>query len=1436
MPKFDGSNAYDWLSKVERFFRVGRYSDFDKLDLVALSLEGDVLKWFNWEMTRREFNSWDEFRRRLFSRFGAAPEESPGNRLFAIKQKGSISAYVTEFEELSAQVVGLSDSHLEQIFYNGLKTEMKEVLKLKDPIGLENQKTAVLRMETSSFCQLLSEKPSRPWGAQKTFTSKPVTTYTQPRPLLLQNGENQNTGQNAIVPAAKPPAIQPRQRHTAEELDAMRSKGICFKCKGKYVRGHVCPLKELQILTVVEGLELEVLDEDYSDAEVIVHDQEPVLCCLSLNSFLGRHSPKTIKLMGLIGKAKVVIMIDSGASHNFITPSVVSKLRLKVSSDTNMEVLLGNGTSVHGSGTCRNVQFQLSGVQFQSDFVSLELGNVDIILGMQWLETLGTCVVDWKKQEWSFFYDGKLVKLVGDTSLHAPPLLLQPFEVHVKPLHQLQEQQGVNLAQLSCKDKPIPVEISVVLGTFTPVFAMPTGLPPMRGQEHAIVLKQGVQAITVRPYRYPHATKETMEKMVDDMLVGGIIRPSSSPFSSPVLLVKKKDSSWRFCVDYRALNRATIPDKYPIPVIDQLLDELHGAVIFSKIDLRSGYHQIRMREEDIEKTAFRTLEGHYEFLVMPFGLTNAPATFQALMNKVFKPFLRKFVLVFFDDILVCSNSVESHVEHLKQVLQLLQDHQLFANAKKCSFGVSQVEYLGHIISEAGVATDAAKTANMLQWPTPVNIKQLRGFLGLTGYYRKFVKGYGAIAKPLTDLLKKDNFTWSETAQVAFDTLKKAMATAPVLGLPEFDKPFVLETDASGTGVGAVLLQNKRPLAYFSHALTAREQLKPAYERELMAVVMAVLKWKHYLMGNKCEIHTDQRSLKFLLEQKEVNLEYQKWLTKLLGFDLDIVYKPGVDNKAADGLSRIPHSISALLMAVTVPTVIQLQDLYKEVDTDAHIQEIVSKLRDKTLLGTHYHLVDGRLWYKQRMVIPKTSTFIPVILYEHHDSSIGGHAGILKTLKRVQAVFQWEGMQKDIQKYVAACTVCQKHKYSTLSPAGLLQPLPIPKAVWEDISLDFIEGLPTSEGVNVILVVVDKLSKSAHFMGLKHPFKAIDVANKFVSEVVRLHGFPKTIVSDRDKIFLGNVWRDMFRLSGTKLKFSTAYHPQTDGQTEVLNRCLETYLRCFASSHPRTWHRYLAWAEFSYNTSFHSAIKTSPFKVVYGRDPPQLLRFEPGSTEIWDLEVQLRERDVMLLHIQHNLQRAQDIMKRNADKKRRDVEFAVGDWVYLKLQPYRQLSVVHRINQKLAAKFFGPFPVIERIGMVAYRLKLPLGSKIHDVFHVSQLKAVIGDHQHVQSVDPPELLEEDLWIPETILEVRFDEVGRREFLIQWQNRDVSENSWMFSKDFVRLYPSFKLEDKLIFGEGSIDTVHQAYFRKKKNKLAVEGCDDVASVEAQTEDSH
>lgn len=333
------------------------------------------------------------------------------------------------------------------------------------------------------------------------------------------------------------------------------------------------------------------------------------------------------------------------------------------------------------------------------------------------------------------------------------------------------------------------------------------------------------------------------------------IRPSQSLFSSPVLLVRKKDGTYRFCVDYRALNTITVPDCFPIPTVDELFDELGSAIVFSKLNLRAGYHQIRVSDKDIYKTAFRTHEGHYEFLVMPFGLSNAPSTFQATMNQMLAPYLRKFVVDFFDNILIYSASVSDHVYHLQLILGCLQSNHFYVKLSECQFCQSSIEYLGHIVDSHGIHADQKKVAAMLEWPPITTVKQLRGFLGLTGYYRRFVRGYAAMAAPLTELLKKDAFCLPNEAESAFLALKKAMSHAPVLRLPDFELPFIIETDASNVGVGAVLMQEGRPIAFFSKKLGIRMRDASTYHKELYVIEEAVQKWRKYLLGHFfCDLH------------------------------------------------------------------------------------------------------------------------------------------------------------------------------------------------------------------------------------------------------------------------------------------------------------------------------------------------------------------------------------------------------------------------------------------------------------------------------------------------------------------------------------------------------------------------------------------------------
>lgn len=410
------------------------------------------------------------------------------------------------------------------------------------------------------------------------------------------------------------------------------------------------------------------------------------------------------------------------------------------------------------------------------------------------------------------------------------------------------------------------------------------------------------------------------------------------------------------------------------------------------------------------------------------------------------------------------------------------------------------------------------------------------------------------------------------------------------------------------------MQNGRPVAYFSKLLGSKAQQKSVYEKELIAICLAVQKWRHYLLGRHFVVRSDQQSLRYITQQREVNADYQKWLTKLLGFDFEVQYKPGASNRVADALSR-KRVGEVVLNALISDHGINWEQLEQEIKEDKELQQIIEALQTSNEEQGGFQLVGERLLYKGRFVLPQQSMFKPILLTEYHDSVIGGHAGELKTYLRMAQEWFWKGMRRDVTNHVQQCLVCQQQKRLQQSPAGLLQPLPAPMMVWEDISLDFVEGLPLSKGVNTILVVVDRLTKYAHFIGLRHPFDAFTVASIFIQEIVRLHGFPGSIVSDRDRIFLSTFWRELFKLQGTALKRSTSYHPQTDGQTEIVNKGLETYLRCFVGDKPKNWARWLPWTEYSYNSSPHCSTKITPFKALYGRDPPCLLRLGRGQTPV-----------------------------------------------------------------------------------------------------------------------------------------------------------------------------------------------------------------------------
>lgn len=887
-------------------------------------------------------------------------------------------------------------------------------------------------------------------------------------------------------------------------------------------------------------------------------------------------------------------------------------------------------------------------------------------------------------------------------------------------------------------------ELLNILQKYQDVFDETRGTKALKGAVKHRIKTGDHEPISQRAYRVAPTERRVIQEEVEKMLARGIIRPSESPWSSPVVLVKKKDGTWRFCVDYRRLNKITKKDVYPLPRIDDTLDCLKRAKFFSSMDLRSGYWQIEVDEADREKTAFITPEGLYEFKVMPFGLCNAPATFERMMDNLLRHLKWTMCLCYLDDIIVFSETFYEHLVRLSAVLNCIQEAGLILNSKKCVFAAQQIKILGHLVSEGSVRPDPDKVKSVTCFPVPKNIHDVRSFLGLCSYYRRFIQDFCHKAQPLQILLKGDSkYCWGPEQDNAFQELKKALTSDPVLGLYDEEAATALHTDASGYGIGAVLVQaqdgQEKVIAYASRTLTKAERNYSTTERECLAAVWAVHKFRPYLFGKSFIIVTDHHSLCWLASLKDPSGRLARWALRLQEYDFSVVYKSGKKHQDADSLSRNPiegENFSSEEMNVLS----SFKNIMEEQMKDANLVEIMKSKRTDTV-KTNYELVDGILCKKN--FDPDGKMWLPLIpkhlrkdiLQYFHDSLTAGHLGFARTYDRIRKRFYWPGLYRTVRRYVMHCRDCQRRKAVPQKPPGHLVPIPPAPAPFYQVGIDLLGRFPkSSSGNKWIIVCTDYLTRYAVTKALPTA-EASEVAEFMLKEILLRHGAPRIIITDRGRVFESKLVSELANLCSIDHRMTTAYHPQTNGLTERFNKTLADMLSMYVDIEQKDWDKILPFVTFAYNTAKQNTTGFTPFYLLHGREAETTLDtmfpFGPEETESdYAARVVSRAEESRQLARLRTLE-AQEKDCRRYNAKHRMVHYKTGDLVWI-FTPVRKVG----LSEKLLKRYFGPYQVLRQLSDVTYEVQdfdpSSRRRKQKDVVHVLRMKPYFDPEDQLPS--------------------------------------------------------------------------------------------------------
>ena len=929
-------------------------------------------------------------------------------------------------------------------------------------------------------------------------------------------------------------------------------------------------------------------------------------------------------------------------------------------------------------------------------------------------------------------------------------------------------------------------------------------LPQHQPWDHSINLKPDApDTLKSKVYPMPLNEQQELEQFITDNLAKGYIVPSKSPMASPVFFVKKKDGKLRLVQDYRKLNDATIKNRYPLPLATDIINKLRGAKIFTKFDVRWGYHNIRIKEGDEWKAAFVTNKGLFEPQVMFFGLTNSPATFQSLMNTIFADLIAEGkVAVYLDDILIWSNTLTEHRKVVHEVLARLEKHDLYLKPEKCEFEKSEIEYLGLIIRHGEVAMDPIKVKAVAEWPTPRNLKEVRGFIGFANFYRRFIKDFSKLARPLHDLTKKDTpFVWAEAQQQAFDKLRTAFTTEPVLAMWSPNRPTRIEVDASGFATGGVISQKGddnfwHPIAYRSQSMSPVERNYEIYDREMLAITEALKDWRYFLEGlpEPFEIWTDHKNLEFWRTAQHLTRRQARWALLLADFNFVLIHKPGSTMLRPDPLSRFStHEVNdaednkdqtvlksehfKVLAGTAFAELPPLEQKVREcTERETEVAQALSVLRSKgprRLVNglLEWEEQDGLLYYKGKLYIPNNKDLRAEIIKTCHDTPTTGHPGKHATLELVSRYYWWPKMASSVEKYVLGCDKCQRYKPAP-HPRAILQPQEAPTRPWENVGVDLITQLPASRGYEAIAVFVDHFTDQVYAIPTHNSVTAEQMMDIYYKDIFRLHGIPKKMFSDRGPQFAARIMRALYKRLGIESGITTAYHPEGNGKVERKNQEVETFLRLFCARRQTDWVDQLPAAEFALNSRVHSGTTYSPFELIYGYLPDFTIPIGkrsniPSLEERLDLMAKARDDAAAALRL--TKERMKEAYERN--KKAAHV-FKPGDKVWLSA---KDISI-HQATPKLGPRQLGPFTVLKRMGDLDYQLELPHWLKVHPVFHVNRLSPWHNNGLKQPPPPPPEIVDgEEVYVVDKILDSRFYR-RKLQYLVRWKGYGEDGDTW------------------------------------------------------------